>query len=120
MSCLPTQPVRNAQVLKWCCILFFVSLVIRLAFWVPVIRGNTLAIWDEYEYVNRAIGFQNALTDLLQGKLPSSGDLAQAYSEHWPPVQAFVLSLGFLAFGSTLAVGRAMMILLSAATACSI
>lgn len=116
MSQPPSKPARKAQVLKWCSILFFVSLVVRLVFLVPVIRSNTPAIWDEYDYFNRAIGFQSALADLFQGNLPSYEDLARAYSNLWPPMQSFVLSLGFLAFGSTLAVGRSMMVVLSAAT----
>jgi 4-amino-4-deoxy-L-arabinose transferase-like glycosyltransferase len=107
---------RNAPLVRLGAWLFFGSLVVRLAFCVPVVRGPTPVIWDEYEYFERAVGFRNILSGLLRGSLPSSEDLAQAYASLWPPMQALVLSLGFLAFGSNLAVGRLMMVTLSAAT----
>lgn len=116
LSSSPKPVQENISVLKWCCILFLISLGIRLVFLIPVIRGHTPAIWDEYEYFDRAGGFQNIVMNLFQGKLPTLKDWALAYSATWPPVQAFVLSLGFLIFGNSLAVGRTMMVVLAAAT----
>ena len=116
MSQLTARLHRNAQVARLGATLFLACLVVRLAFGVPVVRGHTPVIWDEYGYFDRAVGFRNILSSLLQGTVPSSEDLARAYTSLWPPMQALVLSLGFLAFGSTLAVGRLMMVVLSAAT----
>jgi len=117
MSQLLPQAARGAQALKSYAVLFLILLVIvRSAFLAWAIHGNTLAIWDEYEYFDRAVGFHNILTDLLQGSWPSSEDLARAYTILWPPMQAFIVSLSLLIFGSTLAVGRLLMVALSAAT----
>jgi 4-amino-4-deoxy-L-arabinose transferase-like glycosyltransferase len=97
--------------------LFLLSLVIRLVFLSLMIRSNaTNEVWDAYGYFFRAIGFQQIMFDLLQGQLPSSDSFWIAYSNHWPPLQALLLALGFTIFGSTVTIGQGIMVLLSALT----
>jgi Dolichyl-phosphate-mannose-protein mannosyltransferase len=107
---------RYAQELKWCSILFLAALGIRLVVLIPVALGKTSEIWDAFNYFDRAIGFRDIFIALGQGHLPSVKTLARAYSDSWPPLQAFLLSLPMLAFGSTLTATRSLMTVLSAAT----
>ncbi|MCL4303435.1 MAG: glycosyltransferase family 39 protein [Anaerolineae bacterium] len=95
---------------------FIISLIIRLVFLEPLISHNAPEIWDAYNYFDRAVRLETILVGLLRGNLPSVEELASSFSNVHPPMQHFVLSLGFLAFGSTLAVGRVMMVVLSALT----
>jgi 4-amino-4-deoxy-L-arabinose transferase-like glycosyltransferase len=108
--------VSRSEQYKMLIVLLVISLLIRLAFLMPVLNSNITETGDAYRYFNFAIGFQNILTDLLRGDLPSSEDMARAYDSLWPPLHPFLLSLGFLTFGGTLAVGRLMMVILSALT----
>jgi 4-amino-4-deoxy-L-arabinose transferase-like glycosyltransferase len=96
---------------------FIIALVVRLGLLILVVRSDITEANDAYLYFDSAVGYRNMLADLLQGQRPSSSDMARAYMSVWPPLHPILLSLGFLAFGSSLVVARSMMIILSALTA---
>ncbi|MBW7885780.1 MAG: glycosyltransferase family 39 protein, partial [Caldilineaceae bacterium] len=94
------------------------SLLVRIVAWQLIFSGNRHAgeVWDAYGYYFRATGFEQMLLDLFQGRFPSDEARLIAYSSHWPPLQAGLLSLAFLLFGSKIIVGQAMMVSLSTLT----
>lgn len=111
ISGIDPRPVRPLV------ILFLLSLLIRLLF-LGLMTGNDAAETgrDAQGYYNRAVGVEFTLGSLSSGQLPSSVDLARAFSSSWPPLQSLILGIGFLFFGHGLFVGRIIMVVLSAVT----
>ena len=98
-------------------VLLVLAFLIRLVFLVLLTTNHAVETGrDAQGYFNRAIGFELILRSILSGHLPSTGDLARAYTSNWPPVQSFVLGVGFLIFGHSLLAGRLIMVILSALT----
>ena len=108
---MPISFIRSTK-FKTLVVLFIIAFLIRLFFLVILTGNNAVETGrDAQGYFNRAIGFENILRSLLAGHAPSSADLARAYTSGWPPVQSFVLGVGFMFFGHTLFAARLTMIL---------
>ena len=97
-------------------ILFLLSLLTRWILIEIFTRQNAAEGWDALGYFIRAIGVDNAISDLLRGNLPATNDLATAYTSTWPPFQSILLGVGLLLFDSSIESARFTMVLVSAFT----
>jgi 4-amino-4-deoxy-L-arabinose transferase-like glycosyltransferase len=103
-----------------------VSLVVRIAFWLPVAFYNVKPAYDEIGYYRRSEGMINIVRSLAKGRGIEATDIELFYSGGnefkagwWPPLQSFVIAIGRLAFGKQLgpiAGARLLVVILSALT----
>jgi 4-amino-4-deoxy-L-arabinose transferase-like glycosyltransferase len=106
--------------------LMLVSLVVRIAFWLPVAFHNVEPAYDEIGYYRRSEGVVNIVTSLARGPSIDATDIDLLYSGGnefkagwWPPLQSFVIAIGRLALGEQLghiAGARLLIVILSALT----
>lgn len=99
-------------------LLFCVSLLVRLAFFIPVAANHTPVKYDEERYYKMAEGYSEVLRSFFTFQAPTSDSLTKAYGKGiWPPLHPIMLSLGMSIFGINVAIARLMMVILSALTA---
>jgi 4-amino-4-deoxy-L-arabinose transferase-like glycosyltransferase len=102
-------------------VILVISLLLRLALWIPVASNDIPAVFDEWGWANHAVGFERIYRSLLNGEAPSQSALNQAYGEgNWSPLHPLLLALGLLASGGKLAGARLVVVLLSAGTSAAI
>src|SRR5215510_7252989 len=98
-------------------VLFLVSLLVRLAFLVPVIATSMPPLLDEGPYYSRAVAIAHVIASWATGRAPDRLDLIAAYGAGvWPPLHSIVLAIPMAVLGASVAVARATVVLLSALT----
>lgn len=98
-------------------LLFCISLLIRILFFVPIAVNHTAAKYDEERYYKMAEGYSEIFRSFVKLDSPNPESFTTAYGKGiWPPLHPIVLSLGMFAFGINVTVARLMMVLLSALT----
>lgn len=97
--------------------IFIFSLLIRMSLLIPVCKNNTEIKFDEKAYYSKADGFYSILKDLIKFKSPQPRDVKKAYGGGVrPPVHSLMLAIGFLFFGKSIFVARAIIAIISAMT----
>lgn len=97
--------------------LFLLSIAVRFLCLTPFFLYDIPLVTDENEYLDRAVGFTNALIDMSHSERPSSDALYRAYGNGmWPPLQPFFLGMVFFIFGKHLIAGRIILCIVSAVT----
>ena len=97
--------------------LFLASLLIRGLLLLPVIGAEVNLLADETGYFRRAVSLENALRDLAEGSVPQTETLRDAYAGGvHPPLNSILLTLPLFLFGTSTAVARATIVLISALT----
>jgi 4-amino-4-deoxy-L-arabinose transferase-like glycosyltransferase len=98
-------------------ILLVVSFALRLLVWGGVVAHDVPLRGDERGYFRRATGMAAVLDNVTSAQAPDAAAWTQAYGEgRWPPLHAFLLSMGMTVFGGSVASARMVVVLLSAAT----
>ena len=97
--------------------IFAISLMVRVACWLPVAIHDVAPILDEASYLRRAAAFATLISHAIgRAELPV-GTATEAYGEGiWPPLHPIMIALGFVAVGKSIAIARLVMVLLSALT----
>jgi hypothetical protein len=97
--------------------IFIFSLLIRASLLIPVCKNNTGIKLDERAYNLKADGFHSILKDLVRFKSPQRRGVDRAYGGGVrPPVHSILLAIGFLFFGKSIFVARAVVVVISAMT----
>lgn len=93
------------------------SLLVRLAVLMPVLKGGTPAKFDAQSYFRRSVALVAVAEDLARFRRPNPDDIGAVYDRGTqPPFHPAWLALGMLFFGPTVAVARIMTLLLSVGT----
>ncbi len=97
--------------------LFLISLVVRVAFLLPVAGSGVPPLHDESGHYARAVAFARIGASLVSGAAPARAELAEAYHHGvWPPLHSLLLAVPLALFGADVSVARAAVALLSALT----
>jgi len=114
---LSTSDLLSENKNKILLLLFCLSLLIRILFFVPVAANHTLPKYDEERYYRMAKGYSEIFRSFIKLDSPNPESFTTAYGKGiWPPLHPIVLSLGMFAFGINVTIARLMMVILSALT----
>jgi 4-amino-4-deoxy-L-arabinose transferase-like glycosyltransferase len=98
-------------------LLFLASLLLRLLFLWPVVAAGVPPLYDENDYLERAVAWRGILGTVAAAERPAPGLVTIAYGEgRWPPLHPMLLALGLLLPGAGAGSARLMVVLISAAT----
>ncbi|HSM12665.1 MAG TPA: glycosyltransferase family 39 protein, partial [Thermoanaerobaculia bacterium] len=93
------------------------SLAVRCALLAVYLLHDVPTVFDEGVYVRTGEAFAGIYRAWLHGESPAPELWTAAYGRGvWPPLHASTLGVAFLLFGQSAAVGRALGVLISAAT----
>ena len=98
-------------------LLFLASLLVRLLFLWPVVAARVQPLYDENDYLQRAVAWREILGTVAAGERPTPEVVTNAYGGgDWPPLHPMLLALGLLFPGAGVGAARLVVALISAAT----